>query len=68
MVQRVKNLHEMQETQVQSLGWEDPWREGNSNPFQYSCPRELHGQRRLVGCSSWDHEESDMTDSLTHTM
>ena len=24
MVQRVKNLHEMQETQVQSLGWEDP--------------------------------------------
>ena len=28
MVQRVKNLHEMQETQVQSLGWEDPLEKG----------------------------------------
>ena len=29
----VKNLPEMQETQVQSLGWEDPWRKIS----QYSC-------------------------------
>ena len=28
MVQRVKNLHEMQETRVQSLGWEDPLEKG----------------------------------------
>ena len=27
----------MQETEVQSLGWEDPPGEGNSNPLQYSC-------------------------------
>ena len=27
----------MQETQVQSLGWEDSPGEGNSNPFQYVC-------------------------------
>ena len=27
----------MQETQVQSLGWEDSPAEGNSNPLQYSC-------------------------------
>ena len=27
----------MQETRAQSLGWEDPWKEGNSNLFQYSC-------------------------------
>ena len=27
----------MQETQVQSLGQEDPLEEGNGNPFQYSC-------------------------------
>ena len=27
----------MQETQVQSLGWEDPPREGNDNPLQYCC-------------------------------
>ena len=28
VVQRVKNLPAMQETQVQSLGWEDPLEEG----------------------------------------
>ena len=32
----VKNLPAKQETQVQSLGWEDPG-EGNGNPLQYSC-------------------------------
>ena len=34
--QMVKNLPSVQETQVQSLGWEDPG-EGNGNPLQYSC-------------------------------
>ena len=33
----VKKLPAMQETQVQSLGWEDPLGEGNGNPLQYSC-------------------------------
>ena len=44
----VKNLPAMQETQVQSLGQEDPLEkgiatysailgEGNGNPLQYSC-------------------------------
>ena len=32
----VKNLPAKQETQVQSLGREDPL-EGNGNPLQYSC-------------------------------
>ena len=27
----------MQETQVQSLGWEDPLEEELANPLQYSC-------------------------------
>ena len=31
-------MKEMQETQVQSLGWEDPLEEGMANPLQYSCP------------------------------
>ena len=31
-----KNLPAMQETRVQSLGWEDPG-EGSGNPLQYSC-------------------------------
>ena len=31
----VKNLPAIQETQVQSLGWEDPLE--NGKPFQYPC-------------------------------
>ena len=37
IAQSVKNLLEMQETWVQSLGREDSPGEGNSNPLQYSC-------------------------------
>ena len=40
MAQQVKNLPAMQEaeeTQVQSLGWEDPLEEENGNTLQYSC-------------------------------
>ena len=33
----VKNLPAVWETQVWSLGWEDPLGEGNGNPLQYSC-------------------------------
>ena len=32
-----KNLTEIQETQVQFLGWEVSSREGIGNPLQYSC-------------------------------
>ena len=42
----------MRETQVQSVGREDPPGEGNGNPPQYSClenPMDL--QRSLVGYS-----------------
>ena len=35
----IKNLPVMWETQVQSLGWEDPLEEGNS--LQYSCLENL---------------------------
>ena len=37
VAQIVKHLSKMQETWVQSLGWEDSLGEGNSNPLQYSC-------------------------------
>ena len=37
MAQTVKRLPTMWETQVRSLGWEDPLGEGNGNPLQYSC-------------------------------
>ena len=35
-VQVVKKLPAVQETQVQSLGWEDPLGEGKGYPLQYS--------------------------------
>ena len=37
VTQMVKNLPATQETQIQSLGWEDPPGEGIGHPLQYSC-------------------------------
>ena len=34
--------------------------EGNGNPLQYPWPGKFHGQRSLVGCSSWGCKESGM--------
>ena len=41
--------------------------EGHGNPLQYSCLDNPYGQRSLAGYSPWGHEESDMTERLTHT-
>ena len=60
----VKRLSTMQETRVQALGWEDPWRrKWQSTPVL--LPGKSHGQRRLVGYSLWGHKESDMTERLS---
>ena len=54
----VKNQSAMQETWVQSLGWEDPLEGGMATHSSILCPGEFHGQRSLArGC-----KESDMTD------
>ena len=37
VAQRLKHLPPMWETQVRSLGREDPLEKGNDNPLQYSC-------------------------------
>ena len=42
VVQVVKNLPAMQETQVQSLGWEDPWSR-KWQPTPVFPPGEPHG-------------------------
>ena len=34
------------------------------HPTPVLLPGKSHGQRSLVGCSSWGHEESDMTEWL----
>ena len=52
VAQTVKNLPAMWETQVQSLGWEDPleWRWKSTPVF---LPGESHGQRSLAGHGPW---------------
>ena len=56
----VKNLPAMQETQVQSLGREDPLEKGMV-PTPVFLPGESHGQRSLAGYSPWGRTESDMS-------
>ena len=42
---------------------------GNSNPPQYSCLENPHGQRSLTGQSPCGHKESDTAEQLsTHTV
>ena len=60
----VKNLPEVQETQVQSLGQEDPLEEEMAATPLF-LPREFHGQRSLAGYNPWGLEESDMPEQLT---
>ena len=50
----VKNLPAMQETQVQTLGQEDPMEKGMAT-HSSSLPRKYHGQRGPVGHSPWGH-------------
>ena len=38
---------------------------GNGNPLQYSCLENPHGERSLMGYSSWGHKESVMNDRLS---
>ena len=69
MAQMVKNLPTIQETRVQSLDQEDPWRR-KWQPTPVFLAGESHGWRSLVGYSPWGRKESDMTKatslSLSH--
>ena len=57
-------MQEMQETRVQSLGEENPWRK--QQPPSVFLHRKSHGQRRLAGCNPQGHGELD-TGLSTHT-
>ena len=59
----VKCLSTMRETQVQSLGWEDPL-EKEMAIHSRTIVWKSHGQKSLVGYSPWGHKESDMTEWL----
>ena len=63
MAQRLKHLPPMQETWVESLGWEDHL-EKEMQPTPVLLPGESHGWRSLAGYSPQGHKESDMTERL----
>ena len=58
----VKNLSAMEETWVQSLGWEYPLEQRECIPTPVFLPGEFHEQRSLTGYSPWGHKETDTTE------
>ena len=64
MAQRLKRLPLMQETQVRSLGWEDPLEKEMVTHASIFLPGESHGRRSLVGYSPQGRKESDRTERL----
>ena len=57
----VKHLPTMPETQVRSLGWEDPLQKGMATHSSIlAC--EIHGQRSLADYSPRGHKELDRTE------
>ena len=65
MTQMVKNTPAVQETWVCTLDWEDSPGGRHGNLLQYSCLKNPHGQRSLVGYSPRGHKESDSTEQST---
>ena len=66
VAQMVKNLPALQETQVWSLGQEDPLEKGmptHSSILAWRIP----WTEEMAGYSPWDREELDMTEWLTLT-
>ena len=66
MAQTVMSLSAMQETQVSSLGQEDPLEKTMAAP-PVLLLGEFHGQRSLMGYSPWGCKESDTSERLSHT-
>ena len=64
--QIAKNLPVVQETQVQSLGQEDPLEKEMATHTPVFLPGESHGQKSLVGYSPRGSKELD-TAEHTHT-
>ena len=59
-------MQETEETQVQSLGQEDPLEKGMAITPVFS-PGESHGQRSLEGCSPWGCKELETTEAIEDT-
>ena len=65
--QTVKSLPAIWETQVRSLSWEDPLEKKEWQPTPVFLPGKPRGQRNLAGYSPWGREQTDMTETNTHT-
>ena len=61
-VSGVKNPPSMQETWVQSLGWEDALSKEMATHSSILAWR-IPGRWSLVGCRLWGHTESDTTEA-----
>ena len=62
VAQRLKHLPAIWETQVWSLGWEDPL--GKEMATLQHCRLEIHGRRCLEDYSPWGCKELDTTGQL----
>ena len=63
VAQMVKYLSTMWETQVRSLGWEDPL-EKEMAIQSSTIAWKIHGRRSLVGYSPWGPKKLDTTERL----
>ena len=61
MAQMVKSLPAMQETRIQSLGWEDPLEKEMATTPVF-LPGKYYEWKSLAGNSAWGRKESDMTE------
>ena len=61
MAQLVKHMPTMQETWVQSLGWEDPLEKGKATHSRILA-------WRIPWTSPWGHNDSDMTEQLSRSL
>ena len=64
MAQLLKNPPAMQETQVQSLGWEDPPEKGIATHSSIVA-WEITMEKESGGYNPWDRKESDTTEQLS---
>ena len=64
---KVKNSPAMQETQVQSLSWEDPLEKGKATHPSILAGR-ISWTRRLAGYSPWSCKELDTTERLSRSL
>ena len=67
VAQMAKNLPATQETQVQSLGWEDPLEKGTATHSSIRAWRIPWTEEPGGLLSPWGCKELDMTERLTHT-